>query len=285
MSKTERDETLLLHGVTLHGDPGRKVLLYAHGFGCNQAMWNAVIPAFADSHHQILFDHAGQGVYPSARFDARSHGSLQGYAEDLIAICDALGLTQGVTLVAHSVSCSIGMLASLARPDLFEGMVMIGPSPCYLNDPPAYQGGFERADLDGLIDLMGQNFIGWAHHLAPIAAGPAGAGQTEDALIGSFCSTDPETALVFARATFFADNRKEIEQLRVPTLILQHADDVLAPASVGAYMVDRLPDADLVTLDVSGHCAHMSNPDLVIRAMKASRLSAFADGADHSVAA
>lgn len=244
------------------------VLLYAHGFGCHQGMWAGITPAFEASHQQILMDYTGSGpASAAAPFDSRRYSRLAGYAQDLIEVCDALGLTQGVTLVAHSVSCSIGMLAHLQRPQLFERMVLIGPSPCFLNHPPDYQGGFEVADLEGLLQLMDQNYLGWASYLAPVVAGVDGATAGSE-LEQSFCSTDPQTARVFARATFFADNRAELPKVRCPSLILQHARDTLAPQSVGQYLHRELADSRYEVLDVAGHCAHMSHPELVIDAMR-----------------
>lgn len=244
------------------------VLLYAHGFGCHQGMWAGITPAFEASHQQILMDYTGSGpASAAAPFDSRRYSRLDGYAQDLIEVCDALGLTQGVTLVAHSVSCSIGMLAHLQRPQLFQRMVLIGPSPCFLNHPPDYQGGFEAADLEGLLQLMDQNYLGWASYLAPVVAGADGAAAGNE-LEQSFCSTDPQTARVFARATFFADNRADLPKVRCPSLILQHARDTLAPQSVGQYLHRELADSRYEVLDVAGHCAHMSHPELVIDAMR-----------------
>lgn len=244
-----------------------EVLLYAHGFGCNQQMWDAITPAFADTHRQVLFDYVGSGRSDRSAFDPLRYATLSGYAQDLIEVCDALDLREGVTCVAHSVSCSIGMLASIARPNLFARLILIGPNPCFLNDPP-YRGGFERSDLEALLDLMGRNYIGWAHHLAPVVAGAGGGPTVAHRLSESFCSTDPETARVFAEATFFADNRADLPLVQTPCLILQHLDDTLAPLSVGHYMHDHLRNSTLEVLDVAGHCAHLSHPHLVIEAIQ-----------------
>lgn len=244
------------------------VLLYAHGFGCHQGMWSGITPAFESSHRQILLDYTGSGpASDSAPFDTQRYGRLEGYAQDMIEVCDALELSQGVTLVAHSVSCSIGILAHLQRPNLFERMILIGPSPCFLNHPPDYQGGFEAADLEGLLELMDQNYLGWASYLAPVVAG-AEVADTGAELERSFCSTDPQTARVFARATFFADNRADLPKVRCPSLILQHAGDALAPQAVGQYLHRALANSRYELLDVAGHCAHMSHPELVIDAMR-----------------
>ena len=244
------------------------VLLYAHGFGCNQQMWSHITPAFSDSHRQVLFDYVGSGKSDPAAFDKTRYASLDGYAQDLLEVCDALGLTEGVTFVGHSVSGSIGMLASIARPGLFERMVLVAPSPCFLNQPPNYHGGFEREDLEGLLALMDQNQMGWTSYLAPLVAGESGSGEVADSLSDSFCSTDPYMARVFAQATFFADNRADLAAVKTPCLILQHSRDALAPQSVGEYLHAQLLGSSLQVLNVAGHCAHMSDPHLVIDAMR-----------------
>ena len=251
--------------VTVSGNSG-PTLMYAHGFGCNQAMWHRITGAFGQ-YRQVLFDYTGSGAV-GAPFDATRYASLDGYVQDLLDVCDALGLTEGVRFVGHSVSCSIGLLASIARPGLFERMILIGPSPRFLNDPPDYVGGFEREDLAGLLDMMEQNYIGWAQYLAPVVAGAAQSESTGAELAASFCSTDPLAARTFARATFFADNRAELAAVTVPSLILQHRRDALAPLTVGDYVHAQLANSRLQVLDVSGHCAHMSHPQLVVAAMR-----------------
>ena len=251
--------------VTVNGNSG-PTMLYAHGFGCNQAMWHRITSAFGE-YRQVLFDYTGSGA-AGAPFDARRYASLDGYVQDLLDVCDALGLTEGVRFVGHSVSCSIGLLASIARPALFERMILIAPSPCFLNDPPDYYGGFEREDLAALLDMMEQNYIGWAQYLAPVVAGAAQAESTGAELAASFCSTDPLAARTFARATFFADNRADLAAVTAPSLLLQHRHDALAPLAVGNYLHAHMANSRLQVLDVSGHCAHMSHPDLVVAAMR-----------------
>ena len=255
------------NNVRVQGDSG-PVLLYAHGFGCDQTMWNRITPTFADTHRQVLFDYVGSGQSNYAAFDAQRYSNLSGYAQDVLEICDALGLKEGVTLIGHSVSCSIGCLASIARPELFDRLVLLGPSPCFLNHPPDYLGGFEREDLEGLLSLMDQNYIGWADYLAPVIAGEAASGLVSTELSASFCSTDPNVARVFAQTTFFADNRADLPLVSRPCLILQHRNDALAPLSVGDYMHAHLPDSTLKVLEVAGHCAHMSHPALVVAALR-----------------
>lgn len=247
---------------------GANTLLFAHGFGCNQNMWARITPAFEASHRIVLFDYVGSGQSELRAFDAARYSRLDGYVSDVLEVCDALELEGDVSFVGHSVSCSVGMLASIARPDLFKRLVLVGPSPSFLNDPPDYLGGFEPDDLEGLLALMDQNYIGWANYMAPMVAGPVGQGSVTGELTDSFCSTDPTAARVFARTSFFADNRADLPHVPVPSLILQHQDDSLAPLGVGHYLHQHLKNSQLQVLDVAGHCAHMSHPDLVIAAMR-----------------
>jgi sigma-B regulation protein RsbQ len=255
------------NNVHIDGEGGR-VLLYAHGFGCNQTMWNRITPAFKATHRQVLFDYVGSGQSDLAAFNEQRYSSLQGYAQDLLEVCDALNIQNGVTFVGHSVSCSIGLLASIARPELFERMVLIGPSPCFLNYPPDYLGGFEREDLEGLLSLMDQNYIGWASYLAPVVSGQTADGAVTSELTDSFCSTEPAVTRVFARTTFFADHRADLPLVTTPCLILQNQNDALAPLNVGQYVHAHLRGSTLKILDAVGHSAHMSHPSLVIAAMR-----------------
>ncbi len=255
------------NNVHMLGSQG-PVLMYAHGFGCSQRMWSRITPAFAGTHRQVLFDYVGSGQSELASFDARRYASLDGYVQDVLEVCDALDLTSGVTFVGHSVSCSVGLLASIARPALFERLILVGPSPCFMNDPPHYLGGFEREDLEGLLSLMDQNYLGWANHLAPLVAGADGGVEVAAELSDSFCSTEPAVARTFARTTFFADNRADLPNVSRPSLILQHSNDALAPRAVGDYLHANLRDSTLKVLEVAGHCSHMTHPALVIDAMR-----------------
>ncbi len=241
-------------------------LVYGHGFGCNQDMWADITPAFKGQYRQVLFDYVGSGKSDLSAFDKHRYSTLDGYAQDLLDVCEAVGVERDVVLVAHSVSCSIGMLAAIARPGLFRQLVLVGPNPCFVNDPP-YVGGFERTDLLELLELMDRNFMGWANFLAPVVAGNAST-STSQRLHESFCSTDPLIAQCFAKTTFFADNRSDLPRVATPCLILQHREDALAPLAVGEYMQRALPEAELRVLNVAGHCAHMSHPGLVIDAIR-----------------
>lgn len=256
------------NNVHVKGEADQQILLYAHGFGCSQAMWSAITPAFEQQACQVLFDFVGSGQSEINNYSFSRYATLDGYAEDILEICDALNLTRNVIFIGHSVSCSIGILAANRRPGLFSKMVLLGPSPCFLNFPPDYLGGFDKADLEGLLELMEQNYLGWASYLGPVVAGagndPAISGQLSE----SFCSTDPVVTRHFAKATFFADNRADFAKLQVPSLILQHREDALASVTVGEYVHQQLKNSQLQVLNVTGHAAHMTNPDLVIDAIR-----------------
>lgn len=248
-------------------NPHAPVLIYGHGFGCNQEMWHNITPEFSSTYRQILFDYVGSGNSNAQTFDSVRYSSLLGYAQDLIEVCEALYLYENVIFVGHSVSCSIGILASIQRPKLFSKMILIGPSPCFLNIPPHYRGGFEREDLEGLLGLMDQNYLGWAQYFAPVVMGSDSATSLTSQLSDSFCTTDPVMARKFAEATFFSDIREDLKNCSTPSLILQHQRDSLAPLFVGEYMNEHLNDSFLEILDVTGHCAHMSHPKLVASAI------------------
>lgn len=240
--------------------------MFAHGFGCDQSMWDMVAPAFEDGYRVVLFDHVGAGASDPSAYDRVRHSDLAGYAADVNAICDALDL-RNVTFVGHSVSATIGVLAAIRRPERFSDLVLIGPSPCYLNDGD-YRGGFDRSTLDELLDVMDSNFLGWSSAIAPTIMGNADRPELGTRLAESFCRADPAIARQFARVTFFSDVRADLPRSRTPALILQCASDVIAPDFVGAYTHAHLPHSRLVRLRASGHCPHMSDPDEVIAVMR-----------------
>lgn len=246
---------------------GTEPMVFAHGFGCDQNMWRFVVPAFVDDYRIILFDYVGSGHSDLGAYDPTRYSTLAGYAEDLLDICHTLDL-QRIIFVGHSVSSMIGVLAAIREPERFAHLILIGPSPCYINQPP-YVGGFERHDIEELLDTMDRNYIGWANFLAPaIMKNPERPELTAE-LTESFCSTDPTIARRFAEATFFADNRDDLAKVRVPSLILQCSDDIIAPTEVGRYVHGQLADSTFHMMDATGHCPHMSHPEETIAAMKA----------------
>jgi sigma-B regulation protein RsbQ len=238
-------------------------MLFAHGFGCDQNMWRFVAPAFADDYKIVLFDYVGSGRSDLAAYDATRYASLDGYAQDVLDVCHALDL-KDVIFVGHSVSSIVGVLAANREPERFARLVLIGPSPRYVNDAPDYVGGFERSDIEGLLETMDKNYVGWANFLAPAIMKNPDRPELGAELTESFCSTDPIIARRFAEATFFADNRADLSRVRVPSLVLQCADDIIAPTSVGEYVHRETPGSTLRMMKATGHCPHMSAPEETI---------------------
>ncbi len=246
---------------------GTQPMLFAHGFGCDQNMWRFMTPAFENDYRLVLFDYVGSGKSDRSAYDQQRYSSLDGYAQDVIDVCHALDL-RDVIFVGHSVSSMIGVLAANREPERFARLVLIGPSPRYINDAPDYVGGFERADIEGLLETMEKNYLGWANFLAPAIMKNPDRPELSVELEASFCSTDPVIAKNFAEATFFADNRADLAAVQVPSLILQCSDDMIAPNAVGDYLSHELPGSVLKTLRATGHCPHMSHPDETIATVR-----------------
>ena len=259
-------EVLTRNNVNVSGQ-GAQPMVFAHGFGCDQKMWRFVTPAFEEEYRIVLFDYVGSGGSDLGAYDPVRYGSLDGYASDILDVCHALDL-RDVVLVAHSVSAMAAVLAANREPDVFERLILVGPSPRYINDPPDYAGGFERQDIEGLLDMMDRNYIGWANFLAPAIMKNPDKPELGRELEESFCSTDPVIARRFAEVTFFADNRADLEHVRVPSLILQCTDDMIAPMGVGEHVHRVLRDSTLRILSATGHCPHMSDPDETIEAIR-----------------
>lgn len=261
-----KENILRRNNVKISGE-GRQALMFAHGFGCDQNMWRFVAHAFEKDYKIILFDYVGSGKSDITAYNPARYADLNGYAKDVLEICDALEL-EDVIFVGHSVSSMIGVLASIARPELFKSLIQIVPSPCYINYPPDYTGGFERADIVGLLDMMDKNYMGWASFLAPVIMKNADRPELGAELETSFCSTDPKIARRFAEATFFSDNRADLPRVKTPSLIIQVTDDAIAPVSVGEFLHENLADSTLHLMEASGHCPHMSHPQKTVEIIK-----------------
>jgi sigma-B regulation protein RsbQ len=243
---------------------GLKTLLFAHGFGCDQNVWRYVIPAFENEYNIVLFDYVGSGKSDLRAYDPQKYSTLKGYAQDVLDICDSLN-SSDVIFIGHSVSGMIGALASIEKPDSMNHLIMLNPSPCYINDPPEYLGGFERCDLEEILELMEKNYLGWANFMAPVVMQTPERPELIQELEGNFCSTEPDIARRFARATFFADNRKDLPFIPIPSLIVQCSQDLIAPESVGHYLHRQIPNSDVHIMEVTGHCPHMSHPQETIQ--------------------
>jgi sigma-B regulation protein RsbQ len=253
------------HHVQISGEG--PPLVFAHGFGCDQQMWRFVAPAFEATHRVVLFDHVGCGRSDLSAWSPERHATLDGYAEDLAGILDAADL-HDATLVGHSVSAMITMLAARKRPGRVGRLAMVCPSPRYLDDPPAYRGGFAPADVDAMLEMIEGNMLGWAQYLAPVVMGlPAGDALTDE-LRASFCAIDPYITRRFATATFLSDNRADLPGVTHPTLVLQMREDAIAPVEVGRYVAERIPRSTYVELDGAGHCPHLTHPAATIAALR-----------------
>jgi sigma-B regulation protein RsbQ len=244
----------------------RQPMMFAHGFGCDQNMWRFVAPAFEADYRTVLFDHVGAGQSDLAAYDRAKYGTLHGYADDVIEICRELDLSD-VVFVGHSVSAMIGVLAAIKEPSRFERLVLVGPSPCYIDDAD-YVGGFSREDIEGLLDALDSNYLGWSSTMAPVIVGNPDRPELGEELTNSFCRTDPDIAKHFARVTFLSDNRDDLPLVRTPSLILQCSADVIAPEAVGHYLNRHLPESKLVLMKATGHCPNLSAPDETIEAMR-----------------
>jgi sigma-B regulation protein RsbQ len=245
------------NNVTIIGE-GEQVLLFAHGFGCDQSTWKYIISYFSPDYKLILFDYVGSGKADHSAYDPIRYDSLQGYAEDIVDICKALKL-ENVIFIGHSVSSMIGALAAIRLPSAFKKLIFICPSPRYLNDTD-YTGGFEEADLNDLFELMDDDYIAWAHATAPAIMGTPNQSLLGEELAESFCSMHPEIAKSFARITFLSDNRKDLANIPVQSITLQCSEDIIAPLFVGDYIKANTPNNTLLVLKTTGHCPHMSAP-------------------------
>lgn len=246
------------NNVTVSGAASGRPIVFAHGFGCSQQMWRQVTPGFVDDHQVVLFDHVGAGDSDLAAYSRSKYDSLHGYPDDLQEILQSLDL-QDVVFVGHSVSAMMGVLAATREPERFGALVLVGPSPRYLNDV-GYVGGFDQPDIDALLDSLDANYLGWSAAMAPVIMGNSECPELADELQSSFCRTDPAIARHFARVTFLSDNRRDLPRVSTPTLVLQCTDDVIAPLPVGQYVHAAIPGSELVVMSATGHCPNLSDP-------------------------
>jgi sigma-B regulation protein RsbQ len=254
------------NNVVLRGREGGPPMVFAHGFGCDQNMWRYVWPAFATDYRIVLFDHVGVGGSDVQAYDRERYSSLQGYADDVLDICHELDLRE-VVFVGHSVSAMIGVLAAIVEPERFARLVLVGPSPRYINDD-GYVGGFSHEDIDGLLKSLESNYLGWSSAMAPVIMGNPDRPELGEELTNSFCRADPEIAAQFARVTFLSDNRADLARVVIPSLVLQCSEDAIAPQAVGEYVHQHLRGSRLVQLEATGHCPNLSAPEESITAIR-----------------
>lgn len=257
---------LTRNNVKVSGSETGQAMIFAHGFGCDQNMWRFVTPAFEDEYRIVLFDHVGAGGSDLSAYNRAKYDSLQGYAKDVLEICHELGLIQAI-FVGHSVSAMIGVLAAVQEPDRFEKLVLVGPSPRYIDDE-GYAGGFSREDIEGLLDSLDSNYLGWSSAMAPVIMGNPDRPELGTELTNSFCRTNPEIAKDFARVTFLSDNRADLQKVKIPALILQCSEDAIAPREVGEYVHRQIPNSELRLMQATGHCPNLSAPEETISFIK-----------------
>jgi sigma-B regulation protein RsbQ len=257
------------NNVTVIGQPDGPMLMLAHGFGCDQNLWRLVLPALTERFRVVLFDYVGSGRSDPSAWDRARYSSLEGYAADVLEICAALELTD-VVFVGHSVSAMVGVLAAARDPRRFAKLVLLAPSPCYIDDPDTgYTGGFSAEDIDELLESLDSNYLGWSAAMAPVIMGNPERPELGQELTNNFGATDPAMAAVFARTTFLSDSRAELASVALPTLVLECAQDAIAPREVGAYVHAAIPGSSLVTLPATGHCPQLSAPEATVQQIAA----------------
>ncbi len=256
------NDVVVRNNVKVIGE-GERTIVFAHGFGCDQSMWQYITPSFTHQYRVVLFDYVGSGSSDLNAYTSERYSTFQGYVQDVLDIIECLELSN-ITFIGHSVSSMIGMLASIERPDYFEKMIMIGPSPCYLNEGDAYFGGFERSDITELLDMMEMNFAGWASFMAPLAMNNPELPMLSKDLERSFISTDPVITREFAEVTFLSDHREALPKATVPTLIMQCSDDSIVPLQVGEYLHKHLSNSTFRLMEAKGHYPHISHPEETI---------------------
>jgi sigma-B regulation protein RsbQ len=259
-------DVLRRNNVRVLGNPEGRPMVFAHGFGCSQEMWRLLTPEFEGDHRIVLYDLMGAGGSDTSAYDRGRYDSLHAHADDLVEILRALDLRDAV-LVAHSVSSMIAVLAAMRAPERVGALVLVGPSPRYINDEE-YFGGFEREDIDALLDTLDANYLGWSSVMAPMIMGNSDRPELGEELTDSFCRVDPAIAAHFARVTFLSDNRRDLAAVTTPTLVLQCSDDIIAPYAVGAFVHEAIPGSELVVLSATGHCPHLSAPDELTAAIR-----------------
>lgn len=253
------------HNTTIKGN-GTNVIMFVHGYGCDQNMWRYVTPSFENDFKIILFDHVGAGGSDLTAYSPEKYSKLEGYADDIIELAEELELKE-IIFVGHSVSALIGIIASIKAPKLFKSLILVGPSPSYINDGE-YVGGFTKEQIDELLESLDNNHLGWSMSIAPVIMGNPERKELSEELANSFCKMDPAIAKQFARTTFLSDKREILPQVTTPTLILQCSNDVIAPEQVGTYMNQHIADSKLVLMKATGHCPNLSAPEETISAIK-----------------
>lgn len=242
------------------------VVVFGHGFGTDGTSWQEVAEPICAQHRVVLFDHIGFGRSDRLAFSDR-HGSLDGYADDLLEILASLGVPE-LVYVGHSIGGVIGLLASIRQPRLFRRIVLLNSTPHFIDEPATgYVGGFNRRQIEGSLELMGADYGAWADAIAPMAIGHANSLAQIQAFGQGLHSLDAMIARRFGRLALFVDVRERLAEVRTPVSILQCVEDEFAPVAVGRYMHEALPGSSLTLLPASGHCPQITQPEIVVDAL------------------
>ncbi|TVT38334.1 alpha/beta hydrolase [Hymenobacter setariae] len=263
---TERELIIKRNNVRLIGE-GSQTLLFCNGFGCSQQIWRYLSTPLANRYRVVLFDYVGTGDSDLGAYNWQEYSTLKRYAQDVVEICRVLELHE-VVLIGHSVGATIAMLAAGQAPGYFAKCVLLTASPCYLNKP-GYYGGLTLEDVNQLFALLDVDQNSWANLFSGMLIAPEHAPTIGEELASYFCNLDSNVARHFARVAFLADNRADVSQLQLPTLLLQCADDAIAPTEVSTFLMEHLPQATLTTLPAVGHCPHLSAPLETMAAIEA----------------
>ncbi|MDH6180130.1 sigma-B regulation protein RsbQ [Microbacteriaceae bacterium SG_E_30_P1] len=259
-------DPLKRNNVRVTGNTDGTTLVLIHGFGSTRETWRYVAEALEPHFRVVVFDQVGVGGSDKSVYDRSKYDTLHGYADDVIEIVEALALTD-VVLVGHSIGAMTAVLAANARPDLVSKLVLIAPSPRYLDDE-GYRGGFSRQAIDDLLTSLETNYLSFSQSLAPIIVGMPDRLELSADFAEGIYAIDPEINSQFARVTFRADHRRDLRDVTVPALVLQIAEDAVAGPEVGAYVHRSIPTSTMVTIPSRGHVPLLSDPDLVAQSIK-----------------
>jgi len=247
------------NNVRVLGNSSGRPVLFLHGFGCSQEMWRKVTPRFADEHQVIVLDQVGAGDSDLTAWQPGRYESLHGYADDLLEVIESLDL-HDLVIVGHSVGSMIAVLAATRDSARLGALILVGPSPRYV-DIDDYVGGFDQAGMDSLLDNLDGDQVGWASAMAPVIMGNADRPELSAELVRSFCRYDPVIARHFARVMFLADNRHDLSRVALPTLVVQCTDDAISAVVVGEYVHAAIRGSEFALMSATGHCPNLSEPD------------------------
>jgi sigma-B regulation protein RsbQ len=257
---------LAVNRLGVAADQLAEILIFVHGFGCDQSMWQWVEPAFRSKFSTVLYDLTGCGRSDESAYDFSRYARLEAHSGDLCELIECVGGGKPVHLIGHSVGATIAVLAAKMAPSQVTSLSLVAPSPRYTNCE-GYTGGMSEQQAEELLNFLELNHLGWSAAIAPAIMANADKPELSNTLRESFCRMDPSIAAHFARATFLSDHRADLKAIQTPSLIIQVQSDTIAPITVGDFIAKSLANAQLDLLACEGHCPHVSNPALVIASL------------------